>query len=515
MEIRTQFGKTLPHLRVQRFDLNSKGVWLPFRQSRGGAALLLADPLPAGSIVTKIRESKIQRVALSLYDMKIHCLRPVALALFCVSFLTAQPVDDTKLKQVIVFGRHSVRSPVAPNSTLNTFSVQPYPVFTAAPPAPPAQPPPLGYLTVNGATLETILGGYYRLWLTNEGLLTGNDSADAAFVYFHANTLERTVLTAQSFWTGMLPAAGPPNVYVVPQGSDPLFDPVGAGVALLNQGMAIAAVTGRLGGNPPALASAYAPELALTRSILFGYPASETPAPAAPAGTVDVTTIPFAVTAGTSGSPVDLGGLTAVGAAVDPFVMEYADGLPASEVGWGQLAAGGVSQISRLYTLAIDLEFRTPYLVKVQSSNLASHVVRSMVQAATGNAMTGALGKPSTKVIVLVASDVNIAGLAGLFNLDWILPGYQADYCAPGGALAFELRQSQGTGEYIVRASYIAQTLDQLRNRTALTLNAPPASAPVFIPGCSMRNATFDCTLGKFVAVAKHVIDPFSADQTN
>src|ERR1035441_2171561 len=81
-----------------------------------------------------------------------------------------QPVDDTKLKQVIVFGRHSVRSPVAPNSTLNTFSVQPYPVFTAAPPASPAQPPPLGYLTVNGATLETILGGYYRLWLTNEGL---------------------------------------------------------------------------------------------------------------------------------------------------------------------------------------------------------------------------------------------------------------------------------------------------------------------------------------------------------
>jgi 4-phytase/acid phosphatase len=118
-------------------------------------------------------------------------------------------------------------------------------------------------------------------------------------------------------------------------------------------------------------------------------------------------------------------------------------------------------------------------------------------------------------VIVLVASDVNIAGLAGLFNLDWILPGYQADYCAPGGALVFELRQSQGTGEYIVRASYIAQTLDQLRNRTALTLNAPPASAPVFIPGCSVRNATFDCPLGKFVAVAKHVIDPFSADQTN
>jgi 4-phytase/acid phosphatase len=57
--------------------------------------------------------------------------------------------------------------------------------------------------------------------------------------------------------------------------------------------------------------------------------------------------------------------------------------------------------------------------------------------------------------------------------------------------------------------------MDQLRNRTALTLAAPPASAPVLIPGCSVRNATFDCPLSKFVALAKQVIDPHSADLTN
>jgi 4-phytase/acid phosphatase len=99
-----------------------------------------------------------------------------------------------------------------------------------------------------------------------------------------------------------------------------------------------------------------------------------------------------------------------------------------------------------------------------------------------------------------------------LFHLDWMLPGYQANFCAPGGALVFQLRQSQSTGEYIVRASYIAQTLDQLRNRTALTLNTPPASAPVFIPGCSTHNATFDCSLAKFMVLAKQVIDPAAAD---
>jgi 4-phytase/acid phosphatase len=160
--------------------------------------------------------------------------------------------------------------------------------------------------------------------------------------------------------------------------------------------------------------------------------------------------------------------------------------------------------------------FRTPYLNRVQSSNIASHIVRSLVQAATGSAMPGALGNPSTREIVLIGSDTQITGLAGLFHLDWILPGYQADVCAPGGALVFELRQSQSTGEYIVRASYIAQTLEQLRNRSALTLSAPPARAPIFIPGCSTGGGTtFDCALADFVSVAKRAIDPASADKAN
>ncbi len=132
--------------------------------------------------------------------------------------------------------------------------------------------------------------------------------------------------------------------------------------------------------------------------------------------------------------------------------MEYADGLPDSEVGWGQLTAGSISQIFRLYDLFLDLEFRTPYLASVQSSNVASHIVRSLLQAASGNTMAGALGNPSTKVIALIASNTNISGLAGLFHLDWLLPSYEADVCAPSGALVFELRQSQSSGQYIVRA---------------------------------------------------------------
>ena len=72
--------------------------------------------------------------------------------------------------------------------------------------------------------------------------------------------------------------------------------------------------------------------------------------------------------------------------------MEYAEGLPPAEVGWGWLTAGGLSQTMRITTLGFDLEFRTPYLDRVQSSNLAAHVARTLTQASSGTALTGALG---------------------------------------------------------------------------------------------------------------------------
>lgn len=434
--------------------------------------------------------------------MKTSSFRLFALTLLCVPFVPAQTTGDTKLKQIVIFSRHNVRAPVAPHAYINGFSAKPYPVFSVD----------TGILTPNGAILEKILGGYYRLWLTNEGLLTGNDQADASFVYFRANTLERTRATAQSFASGLLPDAAV-NVNTYPdQQSDPLFDPIGAGVAKLDQKKAVAAVRGRLGGDGQSLSSALSSELALTRSILLGYPLGQTPPPAPPAGVTDVTAIPIQVTAG---SPVNLGGLSAIGATVDPFLMEYADGLPMSDVGWGQLTVAGIGQTARISNYAIDLAERTPYLAGIQGSNVTSHVVRSLLQAATGTPMSGALGDPSTKVVMLVASDVNISSLAGLLRLDWLLPTYQPNFCPPGGALVFQLRQSQSTGEYIVRTSYIAQTLEQLRNRTPLSLTTPPAVAPIFIPGCSTRNANYDCALADFVSIANRAIVPHFADREN
>jgi 4-phytase / acid phosphatase len=428
----------------------------------------------------------------------------VTLAALYAPFLAAQTPDTTTLKQVIIFGRHAVRTPVIPNSMLNSFSALPYPTFAASGQA---------VITPNGQRNETLLGGYFRAWLTQQGLLTGNDAGDAAYVYARANNTPLIVDTAQAFVAGLLPVA-PPMVSTVPA-PDPLFDPIDAGVATLDGDMAVAAVNGRLGGNPQGLATAYASELALARSVLFNYSPGTSPPPAAPTGTADVTAIPITMTPGNSTMPVNPGGLADFYYAIDPFLMEYTDGMPSSEVGWGQLNAAEISQIFRVYEKLLDLEFRTPYLASVQSSNLASHIVRTMLQAATGTSMSGTVGTAADKVVILTASNTNIAGLAGLLHLDWLAAGYQPDVAALGGALVFQLRQSHRTGEFLVRAVYIAQTMDQLRNLTPLTLAAPPANVPVFIPGCSIDNATFDCPLGNFVRVTGEEIGWMYANTKN
>ena len=441
--------------------------------------------------------------------MKTPIFQFVALALVSGASVAAQTVDDTQLKFVILFGRHGVRTPNSPNSVLNNFAVQPFPVFPDVPGNPQDNTPSI--LTPNGAASETLLGGYFRLWLTQQGLLTGNDTVDAANVYFHADAAPLIINTAQALAAGLLPSAKV-TVNSVSKPPDPLFDPVDAGVALLDQRKTVAAVNGRLGNDPQAMASAYSAELALIRSVLFNYPVSQTPAPATPVGKIDVTSVPMTVGTGNSQLPVSLGGLTTVALAIDPFVMEYADGLPVSQVAWGQLTESQISQVFRVYDRLLDLEFRTPYMATEQTSNLASHIVRTLVQAATGDAMSGTLASPSTRIISLTASNFNIAGLSGLFHLDWLLPGYQPDVAAPGGVLMFQLRQSQTTGEYVVRLAYVSQTMDQLRNQTPLTLAAPPPSAPVAIPGCSLGDANLDCPLGQFVRIANEVISAHAAD---
>jgi 4-phytase/acid phosphatase len=203
-----------------------------------------------------------------------------------------------------------------------------------------------------------------------------------------------------------------------------------------------------------------------------------------------------------------MGGLNSVNAAADPFVMQYADGFPAGEVGWGRLTLDTLSQQTRTVTLQIGVAMRTPYLARVQSSNAGHHVLRSLELVKEGDPADGAFGDSGSKVLVVISSDYYVAGLAELLKLHWVLPGYQPDFCAPGGALVFELRQAKASGQYLVRLFYTAQTFDQLRQLTPLTLEVPPATLQLLVPGGSHSASNLDVDFTTFRTLLNAAIDP-------
>jgi 4-phytase/acid phosphatase len=413
--------------------------------------------------------------------------------------------DSTTLKQIIVFGRHSIRSSTTAPATLLQYAVEPWPSFLVQP----------GCLTPNGTLAETLLGAYYRQYLLYEGLLTGDDHTDAVRSYFRSNSIERSWATADAFGTGLIPGVTVP-VHSHPIGqTDPVFDPIAANVAKVDANLA-ATQAQEIFNSGAALESAYSGEYSLIRSVLFDYPLGTQPPPPTPPECnslpcIDPTAQAITLTANTppyaTGAIINIGGLYTIISASDPFVMQYADGLV---TGWGRLTPDQVSQQTRLTILEFNIELLSPYLNSVQSSNAASHVLRTMQQAVLGYNVPGSFGNAGSQTVVVISSDGYVAGLAGLLNLHWQLPGYQPDFCAPGGALVFELRESKASRRssqgYLVRVFYTAQSFDQLRNLTTLTLNEPPKTMQLLVPGGSQSATDLDVDFSVFQKLMSNAI---------
>jgi 4-phytase / acid phosphatase len=421
---------------------------------------------------------------------------------------TVKPDDDTTLKQIIIFGRHSIRSSTVPADTLATYSSNTYPPFTGV---------PVGYLTPNGREAARLLGAYFNAYLLHEGLLTGSAPTDLSLSYFRANSIQRSNITASFFGQGLIPGATiPVHSYAIadpdtgtPAVTDPVFDPVAAGFATIDADRAVTEVLGAY-GNGATLASAYSAELSLIRNVLSPPSVANDP-------TSQIShpfTLSAAIPITNAGLAINDGGLNATTNATDPFVMQYADNFAPQDVAWGLLSLDALSQQTRLNVLQFNIEMRMPYVNQVQSSNAGSHILRSMVQAVSNSNLRGAFGDHKSRVLVIISSDGYVAGMAGLLGLHWTLPGYQTDFCSPGGALVFELRQSKTTREYLVRVFYTSQTFDQLRNLTPLSLQVPPATMQLTVPGGSNSNGNSDVKWATFrklltEAIGQEYVQPF------
>ncbi len=408
----------------------------------------------------------------------------VLLALGFGDCLAQSPDSREQLRFVVVVTRHGVRSPTGKVDSLNQYSAEPWPKWSVPP----------GNLTAHGAKLMTLMGSFDRELFVQQGLLAGAGCGDAGRVAIVADSDQRTRETGKALADGLMPGCAP-EVHALAEGTpDALFHPLEAGVGA-DKAVAAAAVSGRIGGNPEGLKDAYRTQLEALEAVLLG------PAGTAKASLLDV---PASVGPGKGDHLADLRSPLGTAATMsENLLLEYTEGMPMEQVGWGRVNLPKLRELLELHTASADLERRTAYLAVAGASNLLEHVVDSMQQAVEGKAVAGALGKPQDRVLFLVGHDTNLTNIAGTLNLSWLIDGRRDD-TPPGGALVFELWQRGA--EFQVRTYFVAATLDQMRNAVPLSLATPPERVPVFVPGCGEADGA--CRWGGFRKAVETQIQP-------
>ena len=427
----------------------------------------------------------------------------LSLACGSVAARTAPPASkQAQLKFVVILTRHGVRSPTADPSRYAKYSRAAWPRWDVPP----------GYLTPHGFEDMKLFGVWDRSLLARQGLLSAAGCADSAQVWLYADSDQRTRESGRALAEGMFPGC-PPSIHGLPQGMpDVLFHP-GHRAA------------GNLPGDQPAnpvpeppgeallrqaetqrLAQQYRPQIAEMDRIL----ATCGPPLSPDRQRVSLFDVPTTPPPGKHGDSGDLRGPMGVAAGLsENFLLEYTQGMPMRDVGWGCISRSTLNSLIAIHNAASDDEQRVPWGAHRDAAGLLDRIRAAMQQAVTGQAVAGAPDPPGERVLFLVGHDTNLTTVAALLHLTWTAGGRRDD-TPPGSALVFELWRSPASGGYLVRVYFTAQTLDQLRDATPLTLAHPPLRVPLTIGGCS-RAGVARCSWTAFSQISGRAIDPDSA----
>jgi 4-phytase/acid phosphatase len=382
---------------------------------------------------------------------------------------------------VIILGRHGVRSPTWAQARLDRYSAQPWPAWSVPP----------GNLTSRGYELVKQFGSFDRASLAETGLLATQGCEDATKTYIWADTDQRTIASGKALAEGVFPGC-PPQVHsLAERTNDPLFHPA----AKPADSDASSKTTKGAGQQTPTQQHELLDEM---QHVLLG---CDPKLACSPARKPALPLFPVASDAA-QGAPGD-SPLALASSFAEDFLLEYADGMPMNEVGWGKVDEPQLRSFLILHSDYFDRVYRTPAFARLQASNMLFHIERTLEQAVERKPVDAAIGPTGSKLVILAGHDTNIAEVAALLGLHWTLDG-RTDDTPPGMQLLFELWQDEH-GNNSVRISAEMQTIKQLREMRPLTPTAPPASEALMLPGCAVSRGA--CSWPDFQRIADLAVE--------
>ncbi len=371
----------------------------------------------------------------------------------------AEAARHLRVERVVMLFRHGVRTPL-PGEAAESLAAQPWPVWSSPP----------SHLTAHGREGMRRLGVYDRALFAREGLLPRHGCPQAKAVEIWTNTAERTISSGEALAEGLAPGCRLTVGHLAGAAKDPLFEPYEAGAVAMVPSAAVAAIKAATGG-ADRLIEPYSQPLTTLQSILGCGPAPKVP-------TCDLVHQPGDIRISGDGKGVDLiGPLNPAGGTAEVLLMQYAEGFPLDQVGWGRASAARLAEVSRLHALTFEVYARPRYMAARLAGPLARRVLQRL------NARSG------PRLVLMVGHDDNIAALASLAGVHFRVPGYGDDDPPMGGALGFEVLADRRTGARYVNAFYQAQTLDQLRALTAFAGRRRPWTKALPLRDCLHRRA--------------------------
>lgn len=359
--------------------------------------------------------------------------------------------NQYKLKEVVILSRHNIRSSLSVNgSVLQKMTPHQWIKWSAAP----------SELTLRGGVLETIMGQFFRKWTVNEGLFTENAVPTVDEVNFYANSMQRTIATAQYFSSGFMPVA---NLHInhrfTPSKMDPVFFPAltKSSEAFKAQALKeIAAMGGKKGivGINEGLKDSY--QLIEKVLDLKHSPACQSSEVCA----FDDYNTQLKLEKGDE--PNMKGSLKFANSASDALILQYYEEADPVQAAFGQkLTNADWEKIAKVKDVYGDVLFTAP----IVAVNVAHPLLVYMKDE---------LNAKNRKFTFLCGHDSNIASVnAALEVEEYSLPQSIEKKTPIGSKLVFE-KWVDKAGKEFVAVNIVYQTTEQLRNVSLLNLENPP-----------------------------------------